>query len=65
MLSGAGMYQSEFTQFISSFLQQHPEVETQRQALRLTWWDRQVDPDDQRRWKASRVPQKPYVYQAD
>lgn len=57
------MYQSDFTQFINGFLQQHPEVDEQRRQLRLTWWDRPQDLDDLRRWRESRVPQKPYVYE--
>jgi hypothetical protein len=59
------MYQSDFTKFINTYLQQHPEVESQREPLRLTWWDRQLDLDEVRRWNASKVPQKPYVYQPD
>ena len=59
------MYQSDFTQFMNDYLQQHPEVENQRRELRLTWWDRKVDLDDQKRWKASQVRHKPYVYQPD
>jgi hypothetical protein len=59
------MYQSDFTKFMTTFLAQHPEVEPQREQLRLTLWDRQLDLDDQRRWQASRVAQKPYVYQPD
>ncbi|BEV72454.1 MULTISPECIES: DUF3460 family protein [unclassified Paludibacterium] len=59
------MYQSDFTKFMQDFLQKNPQIDTQRQELRLTWWDRQPDLDDQRRWRESRVPQKPYVYQPD
>ncbi|OHX13397.1 DUF3460 family protein [Chromobacterium sphagni] len=59
------MYQSEFTQFIKGFLDKNPEVDSQRRELRLTLWDRHPDLDDQRRWKESDVPQKPYVYQPD
>lgn len=59
------MYQSDFTRFMNDYLRQHPEVEEERRALRLTWWDRKVDLDDQRRWKEANVPQKPYVYQPE
>jgi len=59
------MYQSDFTRFMNAYLEQHPELEPQREANRLTWWDRQVDFDDLRRWEASKVPQKPYVYQPE
>ncbi|POZ63108.1 DUF3460 family protein [Chromobacterium alticapitis] len=59
------MYQSEFTKFMNGFLEQHPEVDSERRELRLTLWDREVSLDDQRRWKESSVPQKPYVYQPE
>jgi hypothetical protein len=59
------MYQSEFTQFMNHYLEQHPEVETERRELRLTWWDRKLNLDDLRRWQEADVPQKPYVYQPD
>ncbi|MGL4542426.1 MAG: DUF3460 family protein, partial [Polymorphobacter sp.] len=32
------MYQSEFTRFMDGFLEKHPEVDTERRELRLTWW---------------------------
>lgn len=59
------MYQSDFTRFINGFLEQNPQVDSQRRELRLTWWDRKLDLDEQRRFKEARVPQKPYVYQPD
>ncbi|WP_024301119.1 DUF3460 family protein [Pseudogulbenkiania sp. MAI-1] len=59
------MYQSEFTDFMTEFLDKNPQVDSERRELRLTWWDRKVDLDDQRRWKEARVPQKPYVYQPE
>lgn len=59
------MYQSEFTQFINDYLMHHPHIDAERRVLRQTWWDREVDWDDQSRWQASRVPQKGYVYQPD
>lgn len=59
------MYQSDFTKFMNEYLEKNPQVDTERRELRLTWWDREVSLDDQARWKASRVPQKPYVYQPE
>ncbi|WP_174873699.1 DUF3460 family protein [Vogesella oryzae] len=59
------MYQSEFTQFMNDYLDKHPEVDTERRELRLTWWDRPQNLDDLQRWKESRVPQKAYVYQPE
>lgn len=59
------MYQSDFTKFMNEYLEKNPQVDSERRELRLTWWDREVSLDDQARWKASRVPQKPYVYQPE
>lgn len=59
------MYQSDFTAFMNGFLEKNPSVDAERRELRLTWWERKLDLDDLRRWKASRVPQKPYVYQPE
>lgn len=59
------MYQSDFTAFMNGFLEQNPQVDTERRELRLTWWERKLDLDDLRRWKESRVAQKPYVYQPE
>jgi len=59
------VYQSDFTAFMNGFLEQNPQVDTERRELRLTWWERKLDLDDLRRWKESRVPQKPYVYQPE
>jgi len=59
------MYQSEFTQFMNGYLQQNPAVESERRELRLTWWDKKVDFEEQRRFKEARIQQKPYVYQPE
>lgn len=57
-------YQSEFTEFLSEFKQQHPDIEAQQRAGRARLWDQPpVDLDTQERLKASRVKQKSYVYQ--
>ncbi|WP_240674186.1 DUF3460 family protein [Crenobacter cavernae] len=59
------MYQSDFTEFMNGFLKQNPQIDSERRELRLTWWDRKIDLDEQRRFKEACVPQKPYVYQPD
>lgn len=59
------IYQSEFTKFMNGYLEQNPEVETERRELRLTWWDKKVDFEEQRRFKEARIQQKPYVYQPE
>jgi hypothetical protein len=57
-------YQSEFTQFLNDFKEQHPSTETEQRNGRARLWDLQpVDLETQERLKASRVKQKAYVYQ--
>jgi hypothetical protein len=58
----AKYYESEATQFIRSLLQQRPElVEKQRQA-RATWWDKQLDLDEQRRFREAKLATPSYAY---
>lgn len=57
------MYESEFTQFMRSYLAHHPDIEQQREQLRLTWWDREVNFDELSRLKAISVPRAGYAYQ--
>jgi len=58
-------YVSDFTQFMNGYLQQHPDVAQGQVEGRALLWDKQVDRDFQRDAQASRVKQKPYVYQAE
>jgi hypothetical protein len=57
-------YQSELTGFLKTLKQQRPEIEEKQREGRALWWDRPTDPDDARRWQASRVAQSAYVYYA-
>ena len=50
---------------MNDFLQKNPSVVEDQQRLRLTWWDNQVNVDEQRRFQESKVQQKPYVYQPE
>jgi hypothetical protein len=58
----AAAYESELTAFLRSLKQSRPQIEAKQSEGRALWWDRRPDPDDQRRWQASRVPQGAYVY---
>lgn len=59
-------YVSEFTRFLTELKQQNPSLETDQQAGRARLWDKQkLDLDEMRRAQASRVKQKPYVYQSN
>lgn len=57
-------YQSELTEFLSTLKTGNPQLEASQRAGRALLWDKQtIDLDTQDRLKASRVNQKPYVYQ--
>jgi hypothetical protein len=57
------LYESEHTQFMREWLQEHPEeLEVQKEG-RALWWDKPVrDLDSQRRLAEVSVPQKAYCY---
>lgn len=56
-------YESEITQFLKQYKQQHPDIEQRQREGRARLWDKNLDPDLQEQFKAGRVQQKPYVYQ--
>jgi len=57
-------YESELTTFLRGLPQTHPGLQRRQAEGRALWWDRFPDPDDLKRWQASRVPQPAYVYYA-
>jgi len=57
-------YQSELTEFLSTLKAGNPQLESEQRAGRARLWDKPtIDLDTQERLQASRVNQKPYVYQ--
>jgi hypothetical protein len=57
------LYESEHTQFMREWLQQHPEELQAQKEGRALWWDKPVrDLDSQRRLAEVSVPQKAYCY---
>jgi hypothetical protein len=57
-------YQSELTEFLSTLKTSNPQLEASQRAGRALLWDKPtIDLDTQDRVNASRVSQKPYVYQ--
>ena len=56
-------YNSDITDFISHLKAEKPDLEAQQRAGRAIWWDKLLDRQALRDWRAARVPQKPYVYQ--
>ncbi|MCX7897140.1 MAG: DUF3460 family protein [Rhodocyclaceae bacterium] len=60
-------YESEFTRFMRAWLAAHPEVKAVQHSGRALWWDRGAQAvEATRRIEArTRVPPKPYAYDAD
>ncbi|MBM3387794.1 MAG: DUF3460 family protein [Betaproteobacteria bacterium] len=56
-------YESEATQFIQQLKAQRPELSRQQREGRALLWDKTVDREAQKAFKAARVAQNPYVYQ--
>lgn len=59
----AANYESEITKFLRDLKAKTPDLERKQKEGRAIYWDKQLDPDDLRRWQDSDVPQQPYVYQ--
>ncbi len=57
-------YESDLTRFIRELKSRQPDLEREQREGRAIWWDKELDPEQLRRWRESKVPQKPYVYQA-
>jgi len=58
-------YESDLTRFIRELKSKQPELERKQREGRAIWWDRQLDAEQLERWRESKVPQKPYVYQTE
>ena len=56
-------YESDTTRFLRDLKAKRPEIEAKQREGRAQLWDRELDRDEQARYRASRVPQQPYVYQ--
>ena len=58
-------YESEVTQFLKTYKAEHPDTERRQLEGRARLWDKEQDAELQEGFRQGRVPQKPYVYQAD
>lgn len=56
-------YESDITRFIRDLKAKSPDLERKQREGRAIYWDKEQDQDEQRRWRASNVPQQGYVYQ--
>ena len=61
----ATTYQSDITQFLQQYKEQHPGTEERQREGRARLWDKPQNTELLDGFRAARVPQKPYVYQAD
>lgn len=58
-------YQSDATQFLNEYLEQHPEEQARRLENRGLLWDVTLNPEEQEDFEAAKLPKKPYAYQPD
>ncbi|CAM4046499.1 DUF3460 family protein [Bordetella tumulicola] len=58
-------YESEITRFLKAYKASHPDTEERQLEGRARLWDQPQNPELLEGFRAARVPQKPYVYQAD
>lgn len=59
-------YESDVTLFIQKLKAARPTLEAEQRKGRAIWWDREpLDVSRRRQETESRVPQKPYPYQAE
>jgi len=56
-------YTSEATLFLDGLRAKDPKVERGQQLGRSLLWDKSVDREAWREFRAAQVPQQPYVYQ--
>jgi putative IMPACT (imprinted ancient) family translation regulator len=61
----AKTYESDITQFLKAYKKQHPDTEARQREGRARLWDKPQDPELLEGFRQARVPQKPYVYQAE
>ncbi|GKS68169.1 protein of unknown function [Nitrosomonas sp. PY1] len=58
-------YESDHTKFIRELLEKNPELQEKRKAARNMWWDRGLDKEEQKKFKESNDPKKPYAYYSE
>jgi hypothetical protein len=58
-------YESDLTRFIRELKSRQPDLERRQREGRAIWWDKDLDPEQLKRWQESKIAQKPYVYQTE
>jgi len=66
MMLPARHYESEHTKFMRELLAQKPDLREQQREARAIWWDKHPkELAEERVMDLGRIPQSPYVYDAD
>jgi Protein of unknown function (DUF3460) len=66
MMLPSRLYESEHTLFMRELMKKQPELEQKQREGRAIWWDKPPrELDAERAMDRGRVPQSPYVYDAD
>ncbi|MFZ5558622.1 MAG: DUF3460 family protein [Pseudomonadota bacterium] len=55
-------YESDITKFIRELLANNPAIAEDQHRARARWWDKDVDFDEQRRYREAWVPIRGYYY---
>jgi hypothetical protein len=56
-------YESDVTRFLRELKTKKPEIEAKQREGRALLWDRELDLDEEARYREAGVPQQAYVYQ--
>lgn len=56
-------YESRHTKFMRELLEQKPALAAEQRKGRAIWWDKNLDPEEQKGFREARVEQPAYVYQ--
>jgi hypothetical protein len=56
-------YESDLTRMIRDLLRDKPHIVQEQKKGRALWWDKKLEPEEQKRARDSSVQQQAYVYQ--
>ena len=56
-------YESDLTRMIRDLLRDKPHIVLEQKKGRALWWDKKLEPEEQKRAEESSVQQQAYVYQ--
>jgi hypothetical protein len=56
-------YESDLTRMMRDLLRDKPHIVQEQKKGRALWWDKKLEPEEQKRARDSNVQQQAYVYQ--